>query len=89
MLEFEDQADFTERERWAFSEARQCQKVAAAMRAGIAGWTDGAAERGHHPDSYRGAYESAIKAQAWEEIAWRLRRPYHCRKERENEQAGR
>ena len=63
--------DFTEREQWAETEARQFIKNAKALDECIHSWLT----KPSHPDNYRMAMEIAIKAQGWRAAAEALRRP--------------
>jgi len=66
------------REDWAEMEARQCEKNAAELDKGVAGWMI-------HPngDALYRASICAIKAETWREIARNLRQPRNCRVELE------
>lgn len=69
--------DMTDRERWAEIEASQCEKVAAGMDGWVAGWL----ARPPHPENYRMAYEIALRAQVWRDVASSLRQPHYIRLE--------
>lgn len=74
-------ADLNERERWQWAEAEFCDIMVKELKGYIPGWL----ERGDktHPSNFTGAYECAVKADCWEQMARHLRQSYYARKERE------
>lgn len=80
MIEFEEDPDFTERERWAWREAQFCRLMVKTLTEAIPGWLEA---HGVHPSKYQHAYEISVKIETWEQMAWHMMQPYHVRKENE------
>ncbi len=77
----EKPSDLTAHETWQWSEAAFCDQMAKELRGYIPGWL----ERGDktHPTNFTGAYECAVRAECWEQVARHLRQSYYGRKEQE------
>lgn len=68
-----------DRELWAESEAKFCDEMVGQYRNLAKGW----AEKPCHADNYKMAMQCAHFAEAWQQMAWHLRKPRNCRLEQE------